>query len=285
MSQRAHHKNRPRPFLKWAGGKRSLAQQVLALLPERIETYVEPFLGGGAIFLALAREGRLARARLSDRNPELVTTWRAVRDEPEALIEAIGAIGPGTKTLYYDVRDRVESEPVAIAARLIWLNRHCYNGLYRLNRSGKFNVPYGAFKSPPRIDFENIRAVSALLVAHAVEIEQLDFEEALAHPLTERDAIYCDPPYLPASATSNFTAYDRLPFGALEHARLAATFAALALRGVPALLSNADTPDARALYAAHDLSMTAVSAPRPISSNGATRGPAREILVAAPRRG
>lgn len=278
---RAHRTQaQPFPFLKWAGGKRSLCETILARLPAQIDTYIEPFLGGGAVFLALARAGRLRRAVLGDRNPELVTTWRVVKADPEGLIAAIQALGEATDITFYQVRHAVSADPVAMAARMIWLNRNCFNGLYRLNRSGEFNVPFGRYALPPMINFENIRSCSAILRAVDAELVNDDFEPLLKRAEGPGCTIYCDPPYLPLSLTSSFVAYDRLPFGTAEHQRLADAFAAASARGVPGLLSNSGTDEARDLYAARRLTVDEVEVRRSISQTAAGRGMVRELLVA-----
>lgn len=281
MVYRGRNQPLPHPFVKWAGGKRSLAVEILGRLPPRIDTYVEPFLGGGAIFLALARENRMKRAVLGDRNPDLVQTWQVVKDDPEGLIAAIEAIGPAAEDTFYALRAEPPAEPVKAAARLIWLNRTCYNGLYRLNRSGGFNVPYGHYARPRLVNAENLRACSAALRACDAQLVNADFEPLIETARGADDVVYCDPPYLPLSATSNFSAYDGVPFGMDDHVRLADAFAGLRGLGVTGLLSNADTPAARALYAERELPMEQVDVHRSISRVAATRGKVGELLVSA----
>ena len=210
--QRLHQTSgpKPKPFLKWAGGKRALMADILARIPEGpIDLFVEPFLGGGALFLELAGQGRIKQAILNDRNPELVHTWCTVRDDPEGIIEAIGQWHPDEET-YYAVRalDRAELNDVERAARVLWLNRTCFNGLYRINRSGHFNVPFGKYKKPRLVDADNLRAVSRAL--QNVTLYNLDFEGILAMA-GPGALVYCDPPYWPVSQTANFTAYDGNP--------------------------------------------------------------------------
>ena len=219
--QKLHRKstNTPRPFLKWAGGKRALMSDIMARMPDgEIDLYVEPFLGGGAVFLDLARQGRIKKAILNDRNPELVHTWRTVRDDPEGIIEAIGQWVPDEET-YYAVRalDGTTLSDVERAARVLWLNRTCFNGLYRINRSGQFNVPYGKYKRPRLVDEENLRAVSHAL--QKVTLYDIDFEGVLAMA-GPGAVVYCDPPYWPLSDTAYFTAYDGNPFRTEDQERL-----------------------------------------------------------------
>lgn len=269
----------PRPFLKWAGGKRSLMHEILARLPEGpIEMFIEPFLGGGAVFLELARQGRIRQAILNDRNPELVHTWRMVRRDPEGLIEAIRQWTVDEAT-YYHVRD--ELEPAALsdvdrAARVMWLNRTCFNGLYRKNRRGKFNVPFGRYKRVNIVDEDNLRAVSAAL--QSVTIHDFDFESVLlmAGPGA---VVYCDPPYWPVSKTASFNRYDGLSFAEAEQTRLAESFAALEAQGAYGVLSNSWTEETLALYARCGLFIDQVHCRRSINSRGDRRGKVPEVMV------
>lgn len=264
----------PGPFLKWAGGKRALEQRILDRLPRHIETYVEPFVGGGAVFFALARERRFERAILGDRNLDLVEVWRAVRDEPEVLIRLAGQ-WPYDERVYYEVRalDPATLSPVERAARLVWLNRTGYNGLYRVNRSGQFNVPFGRHANPRLVNEENIRACSEVL--QGVDILVGDFEEILDEAPCG-STVYCDPPYWPVKKTS-FIAYDPFAFGPEDHERLRDVFRSLPERGMYGVLSNSDTPETRALYAG--LPREFVQVRRLINRDGNGRGPVSELLV------
>jgi DNA adenine methylase len=272
----ARRRTSPRPFLKWAGGKGQLLASIIPELPEApIELYVEPFLGGGAVFLELARLGRVRRAVLGDRNPELVDTWRAVQADPEPLLVAFDAWAPDAET-YYRVRglDPKTLGAVERAARVLYLNRHGFNGLYRLNSSGGFNVPFGQYAKPPRIDPENLRAVHRAL--QGVTLVEGDFETVLGHA-TPGSTVYCDPPYWPVSETSSFACYDGSVFRRAEQERLAASFRVLAARGVFGLLSNSDVPETRALYAG--LPQRTVWCRRSINSRSDRRGAVAELLV------
>ncbi|MFO0566189.1 MAG: DNA adenine methylase [Polyangiaceae bacterium] len=268
-----------RPVLKWAGGKKQLLPQILRRLPAEIETYYEPFVGGGAVFFALAREERFRRAVIGDRNPDLIAVYRAIQEDVEGVIRVLRRFRH-TESEYYRIRALAPRKLVERAARTIYLNKTGYNGLYRVNRAGEFNVPFGRYKSPNICDERNLRAASSALAQ--VEIVVADFEEVCARAASG-DAVYLDPPYVPLSKTSNFTAYDRHPFGAPEHARLARVFGALQKRGVHALLSNSDTPETRALY--REFSLRRVPVARPINCRADARGTIHEILVVAePRR-
>lgn len=265
----------PQPVLKWAGGKRRLLPEILATLPPRIDTYYEPFIGGGAVFFALAAEGRFRRAVLSDRNADLVCVYRAVRDDVEGVIRALQGMRY-SEAEYYRVRSARPRSEVRRAARIIYLNKTGYNGLYRVNRSGEFNVPFGRYVRPKICDSDNLRAVSRAL--QGVEVLTEDFESAVreARP---GDAIYFDPPYVPLSVTSSFTAYHNEPFGAEEHRRLAGLFTNLAERSVHVVLSNSDTPETRSLY--QPFACRLVFVRRSINSNAGARGPVTELLVSA----
>jgi DNA adenine methylase len=263
----------PRPVLKWAGGKTQLLDRILPALPEKIEAYYEPFVGGAAVFFALAEQERFERAVLTDRNPELVEVYRSLRDDADAVIRALRRYSYD-RDEYYRIRARVPTKPAARAARIIYLNKTGYNGLYRVNRSGAFNVPFGRHKNPNICDKEALLAAARALQAAKIEVG--DFEQ-VAGRARPGDAVYLDPPYLPLSRTANFTAYDRHPFGLDEHRRLARVFAELSRRKVQAVLSNSDTPETRELYAAFTLEPVRVA--RPINSRASARGPINEILV------
>lgn len=266
----------PRPFLKWAGGKSELLAEIIGELPPGpLELYVEPFLGGGAVFLELARLGRVRRAVLGDRNPELVDTWRAVQADPLPLIAAFDAWEKDEAT-YYAVRalDPCDLDVVQRAARVLYLNRVGFNGLYRLNSKGGFNVPYGRYASPPRIDRDNLLAVHRAL--QGVTFVEGDFDDVLARA-TPGATVYCDPPYWPVSETSSFACYDGTVFRRAEQERLAATFRGLPARGVYGVLSNADVPDTQALY--EGLPFRTVWCRRSINSRTDRRGPVAELVV------
>lgn len=265
----------PRPFLKWAGGKSQLITQYKPYFPETFKTYYEPFLGGGAIFFHLLPE----KAILTDINPELINCYLCVKNEVEKLIELLEehqynhALSP--KEYYYKMR-RLWGEGNAVerAARLIYLNKTCYNGLYRENSQGKFNVPMGNYKFPKICHPELLRSVSGAL--KNAEIAVSSFENVLNSARSD-DFVYFDPPYHPLSSTSNFTAYSRYNFNESEQIKLRDTFAELAKRGVKVMLSNSDCSFIRDLY--KDFNISEISATRAINSNSKKRGKISEILV------
>ena len=265
----------PRPILKWVGGKTQLLEQMQPLMPKTFHRYFEPFVGGAAVFFDLrARRPEMA-AFLSDVNAELVSCYTAVRDDVESVIRALRDHVYESEH-YYTVR---ALEPGGLpsakrAARTIYLNKTGYNGLYRVNRSGQFNVPFGRFTRPQFCDPENLRACARAL--RGVSIEHGDYSSVLKSA-KKGDFVYFDPPYVPLSPTSDFTAYIPGGFGEGEQRKLAKVFAKLAARGVQVMLSNSDTPLVRELYDAFDLRV--VYASRSVNSNAARRGKLAEVVV------
>jgi len=264
-----------RPFLKWAGGKGRLLLQYEAFFPKAFDTYYEPFLGGGAVFFHLAERGQ--RAILGDINPELVNVYRCVRDYPRELTQRLQQHQVHhSSTYYYQVRQqRHLTQPVERAARLIYLNKTCYNGLYRENAQGYFNVPLGRYKNPTICDGALLQAAANAL--QRTEIGVFSFEAILEWPLTPRDFVYFDPPYHPISPTSRFTSYNRYGFSAQDQERLAGVFQKLAQRRVPVMLSNSDCPLIRELYQGFHLHP--IQAPRAINSQADRRGKITELLI------
>ena len=264
-----------RPFLKWAGGKGQLLPELLARVPIVFGKYFEPFLGGGALFFALYSDARVNQACLSDANAKLMDTYRAVRDEVESVIAELQGFAID-KAQYYRVRAWRHDElaPALRAARFVYLNKTCYNGLYRENQRGEFNVPFGRYKRPKICDADNLRAAAVSL--RQAQLECHDFEKIL--DLAEAgDFAYLDPPYDPLSPTSSFTSYHEEGFGPNEQHRLARTFQELDRRGVYVMLSNSDTPLTRALYTAYTVER--VQAARPINSKAQRRGKISELIV------
>ena len=266
----------PAPFLKWAGGKRQLLAHIEALLPERIDTYFEPFLGGAAVFFRLAAVKRFRRAVLADANPELVNCYNAIKRDVDGVIAKLRRYRNDSEQ-YYRVRERDPAtlSPTARAARLIYLNRCGYNGLYRVNSSGQFNVPFGRYRDPVICDEPRLRA-AAVALKHATIICR-DFASTLKR-VGPNDFAYLDPPYVPLSATSSFTAYAARNFGSADQQRLADVLRSFAARRVPALLSNSDCQTTRDLYRGFD-PILSVPVRRAINSVGHGRGPVDEILV------
>lgn len=265
----------PRPFLKWAGGKSRLIAQYQPFLPQAFDTYYEPFLGGGALFFYL----RPQRAVLSDINPELVNVYTCVRDRVEELIEQLThhAAHHG-QDYYYQMRAETPEPPVARAARLIYLNKTCFNGLYRVNAQGQFNVPMGRYSNPKICDRDLLQAASEAL--QSATIVQRSFHQILEANITPQDFVYFDPPYQPLSVTSNFTGYSRDAFTAAHQIQLRDIFAQLAQLQVQVLLSNSDCPFIRELY--QDFPIQTIHAARAINVHAQKRGKINEVLVTSP---
>lgn len=262
----------PRPFLKWAGGKTRLIAQYKQYFPQQYQTYYEPFLGGGAIFFHLHPK----TARLTDINGELITTYRCVRDHVEELIALLQEHQKQhNKQYYYDLRDYNTGSELEKAARLIYLNKTCFNGLYRVNSQGKFNVPMGRYKNPNICPQDILRAASDALAG--AEIEQADFTNILNYAHTRDDFVYFDPPYYPISETSYFTAYSNSCFGETQQLQLRDIFKELAQRGVKVMLSNSDCEFIREIY--HGFKIHTILASRSINSNAKKRGQITEVLV------
>ncbi|NWF96434.1 MAG: DNA adenine methylase [Candidatus Thorarchaeota archaeon] len=265
----------PRPIVKWAGGKGQLLQDIDSVLPPSFRDYYEPFVGGGALFFHLYRKGLIRKAVLSDANAELISLYVTVRDRVEDIVDELqsGRYVNDSQT-YYSIRKMVPSDPVIRAARLIYLNRTCFNGLYRVNSRGQFNVPFGRYENPMILDEANLRAASTAF--SGVEFRVGDFEEAVRDAETG-DFVYMDPPYVPISDTAAFTSYTKDGFGPEEQERLAHVFSELDERGCYVLESNSATSVIRNLYTR--FTVTEVYAARAISSDGSTRGRIPELLI------
>lgn len=264
-----------KPFTKWGGGKTYLLSEILKRLPAKISTYHEPFLGGGAVFFALAGEKRFREARLNDINEELIRSYAAIKYQVPAVIGELKK-HYHDEAYFYAVRAqdwRAMTAP-KVAARFIFLNRTCFNGLYRVNKKGGFNVPFGKYANPTICNEENLRACAAALAGTDLEWEP--FDRALNRVKSGHTA-YIDPPYHPASPTANFTAYDKSGFGTEEQRLLCEQAKKLVERGAHVLLSNSDTPFTRELY--RDFHIETVQAPRRINSNAAARGNVNELLI------
>jgi len=262
----------PRPFLKWAGGKNKLIQQYIPYFPKKFKTYYEPFLGGGAIFFYLNPQ----LAVLTDINAELVNTYRCVKNNVEELILLLKEHQlKHSKEYYYGVRQGNGITPLEKAARLIYLNKTCFNGLYRENSKGEFNVPIGKYKNPKICNAALLRSVSAAL--QPTQIDVRPFEDILKYASSSDDFVYFDPPYYPLSPTSNFTAYSRYSFSQDDQIRLKEVFAELAGRDVKVMLSNSDSQFIRELY--REFNIHSISASRLINSNAMKRGKITEVLI------
>jgi len=266
-----------RPFLKWAGGKNKLIQQYIPYFPKRFKTYYEPFLGGGAVFFYLNPYS----ATLTDINAELVNAYCCVRDNVEDLIKLLEVHQlKHCPEYYYQIRQSSCISNTEKAARLIYLNKTCFNGLYRENSKGEFNVPIGKYKSPKICNPALLRSVCAAL--QSAQISVRPFEDILGYASSSNDFVYFDPPYHPLSPTSNFTAYSRNSFNQDDQIRLKEVFAELADRGVNVMLSNSDCEFIRNLYS--DFNINLISASRLINSKASKRGRISEVLITSYQR-
>ena len=270
-----------RPFLKWAGGKTQILDKLLAILPDKIGTYHEPFVGGGAVFFALAARDRFQRVVLNDFNQELMDCFRAIRDFPEDLIEQL-ALLPLSKEFFLKLRAKMPHDfgPTRRAGRMIYLNKTGFNGLFRVNKKGEFNVPWGKYKNPTILDADNIRACSVVL-NRFVSLLSVDFATAVEGAMPG-DVVYLDPPYVPLNATSNFSSYTTDGFTLDDQHRLAACFRELVEKGVCVWASNSDTETTRELYKGFEIHQ--IQARRCINSKGDKRGFIHELLIVG-RRG
>ncbi len=278
-------KNNPlvKPFVKWAGGKRQLLSEIQKHVPKRFGsyTYYEPFVGGGAVFFELQPK----KAVINDVNAQLVMAYAAVRDSVEELLAALRAYkSKNDEAQYYAVRDLDRDAEtfgrmtdVEKAARLLFLNKTCYNGLYRVNAQGLFNVPFGRYKNPSICAENALRATGAYLSANKITILQGDFEQAAARA-GKNSFVYFDPPYYSPGKT-NFTGYCAEGFGERDHERLRNLMLRLTERGAKCLLSNSDTDFIRALYDRECFDLVSVKAKRVINSDAAGRGTVDEVLI------
>jgi DNA adenine methylase len=274
---------KPKPFVKWVGGKRQLIKQFreMGLYPPEDfhpikNTYFEPFVGGGAVFFDLLPH----KALLSDMNFELVTTYNVIKNDVEGLIKSLKK-HVYSKEYFLQVRSQKVEDltPLQIASRFIYLNRTCFNGMYRVNSKGEFNVPFGKYDTPLICDEINLRKVSTAL--KHVEIKHQDYKEVLTKA-KKGDFVYFDPPYHPMSSTSSFTAYTKESFGEKEQIELRDTFLKLHKRGCYVMLSNSNADFINQIYNEiknEGIVVHKVEAGRAINSKAGGRGKIKEILV------
>jgi DNA adenine methylase len=286
-----------RPLLKWAGGKRQLLPKLQPFYPETFDRYIEPFFGSGAVFFDLHASGRLhgRHAWLVDDNPDLIGCYSMLRDRTDEVIVELTRLAAGHAIdgdqLYYRVRDEQfntlrragTAYTPALAAMLIYLNRTGFNGLFRLNRRGDFNVPVGRYVNPGICDELHLRAVARAFGARKVRLQKASFEVPLAKA-TAGDFVYCDPPYAPLSTTANFAHYTAGVFCVQDQERLQAAVIAAAERGATVMLSNSSAPSIERLYSSRaartaGLEVLRVPARRAINAVASARGPVVELLV------
>ena len=269
------------PFLKWAGGKRQLLPAIKEYVPQKFTQYYEPFVGAGAVLFSLQPK----KSVINDTNGELINCYRVIKDNPEELLELCQQHQEkNSKEHYYWLREQdrqndfKDKSPVERAARIIYLNKTCFNGLFRVNSSGQFNVPYGNYSNPIIADPGVIRSVSAYLARKDVKIIEGDFAKAVA---TARKGafIYFDPPYHPISDTSSFTGYSVNGFGESEQIRLKEVCDKLTKRGCQVLVSNSSATLIEELYSDPNYEIVEVKAPRAINAVASKRGKINELLI------
>lgn len=268
------------PILKWVGGKRQLLNDIMPLVPTR-GTYVEPFLGGGAVLFAHQPK----KAIVSDYNFELMNVYQVVKNNPEQLIQLLQIhCANNSEDYFYEIRelDRTEEytelSQIEKAARILYLNKTCFNGLYRVNSSGYFNSPYGKYKNPNIVNAPVIRAMSKYFNENEITLLQGDYKEVLKKA-KKGNFVYLDPPYMPISSSANFTGYTENGFGYKQQEELKQECDKLKNKGIRFVQSNSDCPEIRQLY--KDYTIRTVQAKRVINSNSAKRGEINEVLIYA----
>ena len=265
------------PFLKWAGGKRQLLPEIKKYLPKKYNTYFEPFVGAGALFF----DQQPKNAIINDVNTELINCYEVIKNLSIDLIEDLKKHKNNEK-YFYKVRELDRTKEfknlsiVERASRIIYLNKTCYNGLFRVNRQGQFNAPFGRYKNPNIVNSETIKAINRLLNRNSVEILNTDFAKAVSSA-KRNDFIYFDPPYDPVSDTASFTGYSSNAFGKSEQERLKDLFEELTRRGCKVMLSNSATDFIYDLY--KDYNVIRIQANRNINSVGTNRKKIDEFLI------
>ncbi|MDE7019112.1 MAG: DNA adenine methylase [Lachnospiraceae bacterium] len=266
------------PVVKWVGGKRQLLDDLTPLFPKRITSYCEPFLGGGAVLFKLQPD----IAYVNDINSELIQMYEVIRDNVDELIALLGE-HPNEEEHFYRVRDWDRDKKqyeqlteVQKAARVIYLNKTCYNGLFRVNNAGEFNTPFGHYKNPNIVNEPVLRAVSSYFGRAQVTFSSVDYARVLAD-VEKETFVYLDPPYDPVSGTANFTSYAKGGFDRQEQIRLRQCCDELNRHGIKFMLSNSATDFIIDQYAAYNI--TIVKAKRAINSDGTKRGQVDEVVV------
>jgi DNA adenine methylase len=272
----------PKPFVKWAGGKRQLLPEIQKHLPEKFGSYFEPFLGGGALLFNLFSENKNLKGHVSDLNSDLVLSYVTIRDNLEGLLKSLQKHSDryfsDSESYYYSVRESNPKNQIEKVSRLLFLNRTCFNGLYRVNSKGKFNVPLGRYSHPNIVQEENLRSVNQFLNQNKITIKCQDFSSTI-EKAKKGDFVYFDPPYQPVSKTANFTSYTNGNFGLNDLKRLAKVSNQLAKKGVNVLLSNSSSKQVRDLFSSKDWEINKIEANRAINSDSNKRTGHFELLI------
>lgn len=268
-----------KPFVKWAGGKRQLLSRLQEKMPDKYNCYYEPFVGGGALFLSLAPK----KAVINDVNVQLINVYRQLKKDAESLIALIKDFDsmPCDKEYYLQMRERYNGKiknqelDTECAALTIWINKHCFNGLYRVNSKGLFNVPYNNKESGPSMDEDNLRNIGKYLQDNDIDIRVGDFEQVCGD-IKPDDFVYFDSPYVPVSKTASFTDYTKDGFTYEDHCRLARIYKELSNKGVKSMLSNHNVDLVHQLYS--NFNIEPISVKRAINSDASKRV-GKEVII------
>lgn len=266
------------PVVKWVGGKRQLLETMQPLLPKKITSYCEPFVGGGALFFKLQPK----TAYINDINEELIQLYVVIKNDVESLISTLQEF-KNESEYFYSVRDwdrnktkYTDLTDIQKAARIIYLNKTCYNGLFRVNNAGEFNSPFGNYRNPNIVNAPTLRAVSTYFNSASISFSSGDYANVL-EKLPQNTFVYLDPPYDPVSGTANFTGYSKGGFGRDDQLRLREACDVLDAKGIKFMLSNSATDFIKEQYAAYHISV--VQAKRAINSDAAKRGDVDEVVI------
>ena len=274
--------SQPKPFVKWVGGKRQLMQVLENYFPKQFGTYHEPFLGGGAVmFNLLSKEPKLS-CNVSDFNSDLILAYVTIRDKLEKLIESLENHSKNyhkdSSEYYYQVRKQEPKQQIEKVSRLIFLNRTCFNGLYRVNKKGQFNVPLGRYTNPNIVNKENLTAVNKILQSKKIKISCRDFKSVLGDA-KKGDLVYFDPPYQPVSNTANFTSYTHRDFTEDDLERLTHLADQLHSKGCSVLLSNSNSKIVKDFFSKKHWKISLIDANRAINSKAQKRTGHKELIV------
>jgi DNA adenine methylase len=271
----------PKPFVKWAGGKRQIITSLEGHLPKKFNTYFEPFLGGGALLFHLLNQSPNLKCSISDLNSDLILAYITIRDKVEQLIESLekhsGKYSADQREYYYSVRESAPKNQIEKVSRLLFLNKTCFNGLYRVNSKGQFNVPLGRYTNPSIVNKENLISVSKILQSKNIAIRCKDFA-AILDEAKKDDFVYFDPPYQPVSKTANFTSYTKCEFTYKDLERLADLCQKLDKKDCKVLLSNSNTKEVKKLFSSK-WKIVEILANRAINSNSKKRTGHSELLI------
>jgi len=271
----------PKPFVKWAGGKRQLMSELEKNFPTKFGTYLEPFLGGGAVMFDLLTKEHNLKCNVSDLNSDLVLSYVTIRDRLEKLIESLENHSKNyhkdSTGYYYEVRNQEPKNQIEKVSRLLFLNKTCFNGLYRVNSKGKFNVPLGRYTNPNIVNKENLQVVSKTLQSGKIKISCRDFS-SIIKDAKKGDFVYFDPPYQPVSDTANFTSYTHRDFTEDDLERLADLANQLNSKGCNVMLSNSNSKTVKKLFSS-GWKIKEIKANRAINSNSQKRTGHKEIII------